>query len=151
VKHNTQFEWTSLKSNAYIDDCVSIEKPHDSRFGIAGDSAAKSCTVTLLNNLGFRLGHETRLEPFCLVLDQFRGSLPSGFHLTDAFDTGHALGQLRLVDDSGFSGCLQDSAGFVHAVQVGGAADVLARVLGIDPAEVHGNVAEIEDGSETIL
>ena len=130
---------------------MTIQEPHDSGLGIAGDATAEPCTVTLLNNLKLRLGHEARLKPFGFILNQFRSSLPSGFHFPDPLNAGHTLGQLRLVDDSRFSGCLQNSTSFVHAVQVGGAADVLAGVLRVDPAEVHGDVTEVKDGSETIL
>ena len=144
-------EYLCHKFLTYIDDGVSVEEPHDSRFRIASDSAAEPGTVSLLDNLGLGLGHEAGLEPLGLGFDQLRGSLPSRLHLTDPLNAGHALGQLRLVDDSGLASGLQDGSGLVHAVQVGCPADVLAGVLRVDPAEVHGDVAEVKDGSEAVL
>ena len=130
---------------------MSVEEPHDPGLRVASDSAAEPGAVSLLDNLGLGLGHEAGLEPLSLGLDQLRGSLPPRLHLTDPLNAGHALGQLRLVDDSGLAGGLQDASGLVHAVQVGSPADVLAGVLRVDPAEVHGDVAEVEDGSEAVL
>jgi len=130
---------------------MTIQEPHDSGLGVSSDATAEPCTVTLLNNLEFRLGHETGLKSLGFILNQFWSSLPSGFHLPDSLDAGHALGQLRFIDDSRFSGCLQNSTSFIHAVQVGGAADVLAGVLWVHPAKVHGDITKVKDGSETVL
>lgn len=140
-----------LEKLTYIDDSVSIEKPHDSRLRVAGDTAAESCTVALLNNLRLGLGHEARLEPLGLVFNQLRSALPSGLHFTDSLNACHALWQLGLVDDAWLASCLQDAPGLVHTVQVGSSADVFPGVFRVDPAEVHGNVAEVKDGSETVL
>ena len=46
---------------------------------------------------------------------------------------------------------LDDGAGLIHAVLVGGAAHVLARVLRVHPAEVHRHVAKVVDRLETVL
>lgn len=69
----------------------------------------------------------------------------------DLLQALHALWQLRIINDSRLSGRLDEGAGFVHAVQVGGAAQVFARIFRVNPSEVHSDVAEIVDWSEAIL
>ena len=82
------------------------------------------------------------------LFNELWGSLPAGLHLTDLLDGHHALGQLGLVDDASLAGALDDGPCFVRAVEVGGPADVFARVLGVHPAKVHGHIAKVVDGSE---
>lgn len=77
--------------------------------------------------------------------------LPGGFHFTNALDALHALGNLRVVNDARLAGGLDERARLVLAVQIGGAAQVLAAVLRINPTEVHGNVTEVVDGREARL
>jgi hypothetical protein len=77
--------------------------------------------------------------------------LPGGFQFPDLLDTLHAFGQLRIVDDSRFAGGLDDGSGLVHAVQVGGAAKVLAAVFGVDPSEVHGDVTKVVNWSKSVF
>ena len=79
------------------------------------------------------------------------GPLPAALHLPDALDAGHALGQLRLVDDAGPARRVDEAARLVAAVQVGGAAHVLAAVLRVDPPEVHRHVAKVVDRREAVL
>ena len=52
-----------------------------------------------------------------------------------------------LITDLG----LDDGARLVHAVQVGGSAQVLARVLRVHPAEVHRHVAKVVNRRESVL
>ncbi len=63
----------------------------------------------------------------------------------------HSLWQLRFINDSWLSSGLQDSPGLIHAIQVRGSADILARILRIDPAEVHRDITEIEDWSKAVF
>ena len=77
--------------------------------------------------------------------------LPAALHLPDALDAGHALGQLRLVDDAGPARRVDEAAGLVAAVEVGRAANVLAAVLRVHPAKVHGDVAKVVDGREAVF
>lgn len=74
-----------------------------------------------------------------------------GLQLPDLLKGLHALGDLRLVDDARAAGGLESGAGFVHAPEVGGAAQVLAGVLAEHPVHDQGDVAKVIDGSEAIL
>ena len=77
--------------------------------------------------------------------------LPAALHLPDALDAGHALGQLRLVDDAGPARRVDEAARLVAAVEVSGAAHVLTAVLRVDPPEVHGDVAKVVDRGEAVF
>lgn len=77
--------------------------------------------------------------------------MPGRFELPDLLYALHSLGKLGIVDDPRFSSGPDDGSGLVHAVQIGGTADVLAAVFRVDPAEVHGHVAEIVNRGEAIF
>ena len=49
--------------------------------------------------------------------------LPAALHLPDALYAGHALGQLRLVDDARPASRVHEAASLVATVQVGRPAD----------------------------
>lgn len=61
------------------------------------------------------------------------------------------LRQLRVVHDARLASGLDNGLGLVHAVEVGGTAQVLATVLGVYPTEVHGDVSEVIDRRETVF
>lgn len=67
------------------------------------------------------------------------------------FDTLHVLWQLGVVYNAWFAGGLDYSSGLVHAVEVGGAADVFAAVLRVHPAEVHRDITEVIDRCESVF
>lgn len=78
------------------------------------------------------------------------GPLPGGFHFADHFHALHALGQLGIVNDALAARRLDEGPSLVHAVLIGGPADVLAGILRVDPAEIHGHVAKVVDGREAV-
>ena len=137
--------------NPYVDDGVSVDEPHHPGLGVARHSAAepRAATFGRAHSLGF--GHEARLELLCFGLKELGRPLPAGLHLPDPLDGHHALGQLGLVHNAGLSGALDDGAGLVSPVQVGGPADVLARVLGVRPPKVHRHVTKVVDWGEAGL
>ena len=161
----------------YIDDSVAVEDPHDTGTRVAGDTAAETSPFAfhhldilglqdedglLLLHLSFGplVGHSSNLEKINLnkyfiqrsqISNNKKLPLPGGFHFADHFHALHSLGQLGIVDDAFTARRLDEGLGFIHAVLVGGSADVLAAVLWVDPTEIHGNVTEIVDGSESRL
>ena len=77
--------------------------------------------------------------------------LPAALHLPDALDARHPLRQLGLVYDARPARRVDEAAGLVAAVEVGRAANVLAAVLRVHPAKVHGDVAKVVDGREAVF
>ena len=61
----------------YVDDGVSVQQPHDSRLGVAGDATTESGAFTLVDHLGLGLGDEARLESLLFRFDKFGSALPS--------------------------------------------------------------------------
>ena len=135
----------------YIDDSMSIKQPHDTGFGVTGDTAAESSNLSFTHVLHVRLGNKAWLEPFSFSLNEVRCPLPSRFHLTDFVNTGHSLGQLGFINDSRFARGFDNSTGLINTIGVGGTADIFTRILRINPSKVHGNVAKIENWCESIL
>lgn len=135
----------------HIDDRMTVDKPHDPGFGVAGDTAAEPGAPALGGGHLLRFRHEARFELLRLRLNELRGALPARLHLPDLLDGHHALGQLGLVDDTGLAGALDNGPGLVGAIEVGGPADVLTGVFRVHPTEVHGNITKVIDRSESGL
>ena len=148
---SSRYSLTLGLNNTYVNDSLSIEEPHDPWFRISGHATAESRNLSLANVLRFRFGNKTRFEPFSFRFDQIGRALPPWLHLADSFDTFHSLGKLGFVNNSRFPGCFDNSPGFVHAVSVGSTANVFPGIFRVYPTEVHGDVSEIVDGSETIF
>ena len=112
--------------NPYVDDGVSVDEPHHPGLGVASHSATepRAATFGRAHSLGF--GHKARLKLLGFGLQEFWRPLPAGLHLPDPLDGHHALGQLGLVHDASLAGALDDGAGLVSSVQVGGPANVFA-------------------------
>lgn len=157
---------------SHIKHSVTIDQPHDSWLGMTNDATCESSDSAFLNDdrvwlagkdwslLGLvllvrLLWHtvEQTKEYMCFdsTLINFILHLPGGLHFSDALDTLHALWQLRFVDDSWFASGFNDRPSLIHAVEIGGTAQVLATVLRVYPAKVHGHIAKVIDRIEAIF
>ena len=136
----------------YINNGVSVEEPHHTRPWVTGDAAAETCPFAFHYERVFWFESKNGFLLLLLGIGQLVGlSLPCGFHFTNLLHTLHALGKLRIVNDSWFAGRFDDGARLIRSVLVGGTANVFTAVLWVNPAKVHGHVTKIVDGSETCL
>lgn len=71
-----------------------------------------------------------------------------GLKLPDLLEGLHTLGDLRLIDDTWFTGGLEGGTGLIHSPQVGGTTQVFTRVLTKHPVHNKSNIAKVIDGSE---
>ena len=147
----TRLKIVSDKISTYIDNGVSIQKPHYSWFGISSNATTEPWAISFANFLRLRFGNETRLKFLSFLFDHIWSSLPSRLHFTDLVNASHALGQLRLIDNAWLARSSNNSSGFINSKGILGPADIFSWVFWIHPPKVHGYVTKVIDWSEPIF